>query len=50
MYHEKPIHDWSSHACDAFRYLAIAIEELPSNTNLNKLFPKTDSEYSIHGR
>ncbi|HEX8874961.1 MAG TPA: PBSX family phage terminase large subunit [Nitrosospira sp.] len=24
---DRPLHDWSSHAADAFRYLAVAIEE-----------------------
>jgi len=24
VYSDKPVHDWSSHSCDAFRYLAVA--------------------------
>lgn len=40
VYFDKPLHDWSSHASDAFRYLAIGITEgggdwskpLPINT------------------
>jgi hypothetical protein len=27
IYHDKPVHDWSSHACDAFRYLALGLVE-----------------------
>jgi hypothetical protein len=50
VFHDKPVHDWSSHACDAFRYLATAVTELPNNNNLSQMFPTTDSEYSIHGR
>lgn len=47
MFSNKPIHDWSSHACDAFRYMAIAIDELPNQENLNKRFPNAISEYKI---
>jgi phage terminase large subunit len=27
QFSDRPLHDWSSHAADAFRYFAIAIEE-----------------------
>lgn len=27
IYHDKPEHDWTSHAADAFRYLALGISE-----------------------
>lgn len=30
IYNQKPVHDWSSHACDAFRTLAVGLK----NTNL----------------
>jgi hypothetical protein len=40
VFYDKPLHDWSSHASDAFRYLAISLDdnesswssELPINT------------------
>ena len=47
MFSNKPIHDWSSHACDAFRYMAIAIDELPNQENINKRYPNAISEYKI---
>jgi len=28
MFRSKPVHDWSSHACDAMRYLSIGLEEI----------------------
>ena len=31
VYFDKPLHDWSSHAADAFRYLAIGISEVGGN-------------------
>jgi hypothetical protein len=27
VFYDKPLHDWSSHAADAFRYLAISLDE-----------------------
>lgn len=27
VFYEKPLHDWSSHAADAFRYLALGLEQ-----------------------
>jgi hypothetical protein len=27
IFYEKPLHDWASHASDAFRYLAIGLDE-----------------------
>lgn len=39
VYYDKPLHDWSSHAADAFRYLAVGLnttstwgKPLPINT------------------
>ena len=29
VFYDKPIHDWSSHAADAFRYLALGMNETP---------------------
>ena len=28
VFHDKPLHDWTSHAADAFRYLAMAWKEM----------------------
>ena len=49
MFHNKPVHDWSSHMADAFRYLSLAIEEI-RNDNLNKKFPTAETEYKIFER
>ena len=27
MFRDKPLHDWTSHAADAFRYLALGVRE-----------------------
>ncbi len=40
VFKEKPLHDWSSHAADAFRYLAIT---LPDTTRLRGV--KRSTEY-----
>lgn len=29
VFHDRPLHDWSSHAADAFRYLAVGLDESP---------------------
>ena len=29
VFHDRPLHDWSSHASDAFRYLATGLDEAP---------------------
>ncbi len=31
VFNDRPLHDWSSHAADSFRYLAIALNENTSN-------------------
>ena len=28
MFRSKPVHDWSSHACDAMRYLSVGLREI----------------------
>jgi len=28
MFRSKPVHDWSSHACDAMRYLSVGLQEI----------------------
>jgi len=45
MFRSKPVHDWSSHACDAMRYLSVGITEL--NTRQNAPQNVADNEYSI---
>lgn len=29
VFHDRPLHDWSSHASDAFRYLAVGLDDSP---------------------
>lgn len=36
MYKDSPLHDWSSHAADAFRYMAINYQKLTKSTVLNQ--------------
>jgi len=38
----RPVHDWTSHASDAFRYLAMTIDRTLDTTGFNKkiIFPK----------
>jgi len=47
MFSNKPIKDWSSHACDAMRYLALGITELPRNKMAAQKLAVND--YTIHG-
>jgi len=45
MFRSKPVHDWSSHACDAMRYLAVGLQEL----NTRQVAPQSvaDNSYNI---
>ena len=45
MFRSKPVHDWSSHACDAMRYLAVGIQEI--NTRQSAPQSVADNEYRI---
>ena len=47
MFSNKPQKDWSSHACDAMRYLALGITELPKNKIAAQKLAVND--YTIHG-
>ena len=47
MFSNKPQKDWSSHACDAMRYLALGITELPKNKIAAQKLAVND--YVIHG-
>jgi hypothetical protein len=47
MFSNKPQKDWSSHACDAMRYLALGITELPKNKFTAQKLAVND--YTIHG-
>ena len=37
-YADKPVHDWSSHGADAFRYLALSVEQLMDMGRASKPF------------
>ena len=45
MFRSKPVHDWSSHACDAMRYLAVGLQEL--NTRQSAPQSVADNDYRI---
>tara|TARA_A100000172_G_scaffold79265_1_gene65968 strand:+ start:3349 stop:4644 length:1296 start_codon:yes stop_codon:yes gene_type:complete len=47
VYSNKPLHDWSSHAADAFRYLALGTRE--NVKQKHELPTYAESEYSILG-
>tara|TARA_X000000950_G_scaffold43136_3_gene48266 strand:+ start:1744 stop:3024 length:1281 start_codon:yes stop_codon:yes gene_type:complete len=47
MFHNKPVKDWSSHACDAARYMALSITETRQKQNINQSIAQSD--YSVHG-
>lgn len=34
VFSDKPLHDWTSHAADAFRYLAMGLRKAPKKTEL----------------
>lgn len=38
-FRDKPLHDWTSHAADAFRYFAVGYYERPSPTDDIRLLP-----------
>jgi phage terminase large subunit len=45
MFKTKPVHDWSSHAADAMRYLAVGLQEI----NTRQIAPQVvaDNNYTI---
>ena len=47
MFSNKPVKDWSSHACDSARYMAMSINDLPNKQRPDQ--KTTMNEYSIHG-
>ena len=47
VYRDKPLHDWTSHAADAFRYLALGTRD---NINKGRKLPTyADGEYNVLG-
>ncbi len=47
MFSNKPVRDWSSHACDSARYMAMSITDMSDKRRPNQKI--TEHEYSIHG-
>jgi len=45
MFRSKPVHDWSSHACDAMRYLCVGLQEI--NTRQTAPQNVADNNYRI---
>ncbi len=45
VYSNKPVHDWSSHACDALRTMAVGMEN--NNVTTNKQLQR-DYNYGIN--
>jgi hypothetical protein len=46
IFSAKPVKDFSSHACDAARYMAISLSELPRKKMAEQ--QTAESEYTIH--
>ena len=51
-YRDRPLHDWSSHAADAFRYLAMGLRDrgLPEPTKPEPPKPFTEAWYAARER
>ena len=47
VYKNRPLHDWSSHGSDAFRYLALGTRDI--NKNRQNLPSFADSNYNVLG-
>jgi phage terminase large subunit len=47
MFKDKPLHDWASHAADAFRYLAHGLKDAPPGTAHRPAVAATD--YAMFG-
>ena len=45
MYRSKPVHDWSSHACDALRYMSIGLTEISNRQTAPQVV--ADNSYRI---
>ena len=48
VYHSKPLHDWSSHFCDAMRYLCVGLQYV-SNTSSPEALEKRYNEAMGYG-
>jgi len=46
IFSAKPVKDFSSHACDAARYMAISLSELPRQKLSDQQIAEND--YAIH--
>ena len=44
----KPVHDWSSHACDAMRVLAVGLEEIDMSNKAPQAL--ADNNYNPFGK
>ena len=47
MFNNKPVHDWSSHAADSARYMAMSINDYADNKKIEQ--KEAMNNYSIHG-
>ena len=45
MFRSKPVHDWSSHACDALRYMSIVLTEISNRQTAPQVV--ADNSYRI---
>lgn len=47
VFKDKPLHDWTSHAADSFRYLAIVWREMAPPEKTKTVFPVSDGKMNI---
>lgn len=47
VFSNKPLHDWSSHGSDAFRYLALWLDNLTKRVKVKDLPRHCENEYNI---
>lgn len=47
IFHEKPLHDWTSHAADAFRYLIMGMDERQYAAGRSRTWGEPDNSWVI---
>ena len=48
IFSSKPVHDWSSHPCDAMRVLAVGLEEIDTSNKAPQVL--ADNNYNPFGK
>jgi phage terminase large subunit len=45
MFRDKPLHDWTSHAADMYRYFSVGVDRLININDFEKIMSKNESKY-----